>query len=170
MLALTHFFFALALAYILKFPVKTTAFAGVLADIDTVFIASGSAFPFVHRGFMHTPIILGIILIGIYLATKRTDLCAGFGAGFLSHLLLDTLNPTGIMWIYPVSTAFFTLNLATYSNAIANWGIVIWSLAFILIFNPHFITKINPRNLGLKIRGMKLKLASPTYLRRIRGV
>ena len=152
MLIQTHFFFALAIAYILKFPVKTTAFAGVLADIDTVFIASGSAFPFVHRGFMHTPIILGILLIAIYFATRKPEICAGFGAGFLGHLLLDTFNPTGIMWLYPLTTTFFTLNLATYSNVIANWGIVAWSAAFILIFNPSFITKISPRKLGLKMR------------------
>ncbi|MCJ7816471.1 MAG: metal-dependent hydrolase [Candidatus Aenigmarchaeota archaeon] len=153
MLIQTHFFFALAIAYILKFPVKTTAFAGALADIDTVFIASGSAFPFVHRGFMHTPIILGILLIAAYFATRKPEICAGFGAGFLTHLLLDTFNPTGIMWLYPLTTTFFTLNLATYSNVIANWGIVAWSLAFILIFNPSFITKINPRRLGIIFKG-----------------
>ena len=154
MLIQTHFFFALALGYILKFPVKTTAAAGVIADIDTVFYGNGFGFPFVHRGILHTPIILGIMLIIIYFATRRPDICAGFGAGFLSHLFIDTLTPTGVMWLYPLST-FFTLNLATYSNAIANYGIIAWSAVFILIFNPNFITKLNPRNFGLKIGGIK---------------
>ena len=154
MLFQAHLFFALALAYILKLPVKTAALAGVIPDLDTAFYALGLPFPFMHRGILHTPIILGVILIGIYLATKRPDICAGFGVGFLSHLFIDTLNPTGIMWLYPVPT-FFTLDLATYSNAIANWGIVAWSAAFILLFNLHFITKLDPRKLGAVLRGLK---------------
>lgn len=155
MLAQTHFFFALALGYVLKLPIKTTAFAGIVADADVIFTSMGTGFPFMHRGILHTPIILGIILIAIYFATRRPEICAAFGAGFLSHLFIDTFNPTGIMWLYPLPT-FFTLDLATYSNAIANWGIIAWSAAFILIFNPHFITKLNAKNLrGIKLRGMK---------------
>jgi membrane-bound metal-dependent hydrolase YbcI (DUF457 family) len=154
MLFQAHFFFALALAYILKLPLKTTVVGGIIPDIDTVFYVMGLPFPFVHRGFLHTPIVLGIILIGIYLATKRTDICAGFGVGFLSHLLLDTLTPTGIMWLYPLPT-FFTLDLAAYSNAIANWGIIAWSAAFILLLNPHFIKRLDPRKLGSFLRSLK---------------
>lgn len=154
MLIQTHFFFALALAYILKLPAKAAALAGVLPDADTIFYTANLGFPFVHRGILHTPIILGIILIIIYLATKRPAICAGFGVGFLSHLFIDTFNPTGIMWLYPLPT-FFTLDLATYSNVIANYGIIAWSVAFILLFNPHFIKKLNPRKLGLNLRGLK---------------
>ncbi len=162
MLAQTHFFFALALGYVLKLPAKVIVVAGIIPDADVVFTSMGTGFPFIHRGFLHTSIILGIILIGIYMATKKPDMCAGFGAGFLSHLFIDTFNPTGIMWLYPLPT-FFTLDLATYSNAIANWGIVAWSIAFILIFNPRFITNLNPKNFGLKMRGtFGKKSALPT--------
>lgn len=154
MLFHAHFFFALALGYVLKLPAKTIAVAGVFPDVDVIFTQMGTAFPFIHRGILHAPIILGVILIGIYLFTKRADICAGFGAGFISHLFIDTFNPTGIMWLYPLPT-FFTLDLATYSNAIANWGIVAWSIAFILIFNPRIITKLNLKSIGLKMRGMK---------------
>ena len=154
MLAQTHFFFALALGYVLKLPAKVIAVAGIIPDADIIFTSMGTGFPFIHRGFLHTPIFLGIILIGMYLVTKRADICAGFGAGFLSHLFIDTINPTGIMWLYPLTT-FFTLDLATYSNALANYGIIAWSVTFILIFNPHLITNLNPRNFGLKIRGIK---------------
>jgi len=145
---------ALALGYILKFPVKTAAAAGVIADADIIFSEMGLGFPFIHRGFLHTPIILGVMLIAIYFATRRPDICAGFGAGFLSHLLIDTFNPTGIMWLYPLPT-FFTLDLVTYSNPIANWGIALWSAAFILVLNPNFITKLNPRKLRMSLKGIK---------------
>jgi membrane-bound metal-dependent hydrolase YbcI (DUF457 family) len=137
---------------VLKLPAKVTAIAGVLPDVDTAFYALNLGFPFIHRGFFHTPIILAIILIGIYLATKRADICAGFGVGFLSHLFIDTLNPTGIMWLYPFTTSFYSLNLATYSNEIANWGIIAWSAAFILLLNPKFIKMLDPRKLAGSIR------------------
>ena len=154
MLAQTHFFFALALGYVLKLPAAVIAIAGVIPDADVIFTQMGTAFPLIHRGFLHTPIILGIILIIIYLVMKNPAICAAFGAGFLSHLFIDTFNPTGIMWLYPLPT-FFTLNLATYSNVIANYGIIAWSAAFILIFNPHFITRLNPRKLGIYLKGIK---------------
>jgi hypothetical protein len=137
MLAQTHFFFALALGYVLKLPAKMIVIAGVIPDADVIFTSMGTGFPLVHRGFLHTPLILGVILIALYLATKNPAICAGFGAGFLSHLFIDTLN------------------LATYSNVIANYGIIAWSVAFILIFNPHFISYLNPRNLGLRLKGTK---------------
>jgi membrane-bound metal-dependent hydrolase YbcI (DUF457 family) len=154
MLIQTHFFLALAMGYVLKLPAKAIVIGGVLPDVDTAFTAMGLGFPFMHRGFLHTPIILGIIMIGIYLATRNPSVCAGFGAGFLSHLFIDTVNPTGIMWLYPFPT-FFTLNLATYSNAVANYGIIAWSVAFILIFNPHFIARLNLRKLGINLKGIK---------------
>ena len=154
MLAQTHFFFALALGYLLKLPAKVIAIAGVLPDIDVIFTSMGTAFPFIHRGFFHTPLILGILMIGIYLFTKRSDITAAFGAGFLSHLFLDTLNPTGIMWLYPLPT-FFTLDIATYSNVIANYGIIAWSIAFILILNPGFVKKLDLKKLGMNLRGIK---------------
>jgi len=154
MLFQTHLFFALALGYVLKLPAKVIAVAGIIPDADIIFTGMGTAFPFIHRGFLHTPLILGIALIGIYLVTKRPDICAGFGAGFLSHLFIDTLNPTGVMWLYPLPT-FFTLDLVTYSNVIANYGIIAWSIVFILIFNPHFLARLSPRNLGLNLGGNK---------------
>ncbi|MEM7816188.1 MAG: metal-dependent hydrolase [Candidatus Aenigmatarchaeota archaeon] len=142
MLFLTHLAFALAIGSIMKFPLKTTAIAGVVADADTIFFATGFGFPLIHRGIFHTPVFLGLAMIAIYFATRRTDICAGFGAGFLSHLFLDTINPTGIMWLYPFTTMFLTMNIATYSNPVANWGIVFWSIVFILAFNPKTIGKI----------------------------
>jgi len=152
MLIHTHFILALALGYVLKLPAKAIAIAGILPDADVAFTALGLGFPFVHRGFLHTPLILGLTIICIYLLTKKPEICAAFGAGFLSHLFIDTLNPTGIMWLYPMPV-FFSLNLATYSNAIANYGIIAWSVAFILAFNPQLIRKLNLRKLGIGRKG-----------------
>lgn len=63
-----------------------------------------------HRGFCHT-IVCGGLLTGIlyYFGVLFGQewikpIAWAFAAGFLSHLILDTLNPMGIMWLWPFST------------------------------------------------------------------
>ncbi|MEA4987920.1 MAG: metal-dependent hydrolase [Anaerovorax sp.] len=70
---------------------------------------------FKHRGFLHTPLFIVItwafvsILIPMWIKGPddlyRTILFFnGFIPGMLSHLILDTLNVQGIMWLFPIST------------------------------------------------------------------
>ncbi|WP_206457901.1 metal-dependent hydrolase [Anaerovorax sp. IOR16] len=74
-------------------------------------VASGL---FKHRGFLHTPVF--ILLIWILLSagipiwfggSPQLHLAIlfkqGFVPGMLSHLILDTLNIQGIMWLWPIS-------------------------------------------------------------------
>ena len=62
-----------------------------------------------HRGPIHTPVV-GTALslfIGLSLSSAKVSsdtvcaLTAGFASGFASHLILDSLNPGGIMWLWP---------------------------------------------------------------------
>lgn len=62
-----------------------------------------------HRGPIHT-LPVGALLTGLIFASLtaagisvRTvwSFTAGFGLGFFSHLVLDSLNPGGIMWKWP---------------------------------------------------------------------
>lgn len=68
---------------------------------------------FKHRGFVHTPLF--IIIVSIVLNTLNWGwlhelhylapyFIKGFVPGMLSHLILDTLNVQGIMWLWPIST------------------------------------------------------------------
>ena len=74
-----------------------------------------------HRGIIHTPLNCAVITGLLYLIhikygpdiIKTIDyntlpwvlfIAQGFCAGYLSHLLLDTLTPQGIMLLYPFST------------------------------------------------------------------
>jgi membrane-bound metal-dependent hydrolase YbcI (DUF457 family) len=134
MIGPTHFFFALSLAYVLRFPLLPAAIGGIIVDLD-YFLDYG--FPFMHRGIIHTPVILAVSVILIYLATKRTDVSLSFGLGFLSHLFLDVINPTGILLLYPVAT-FYSLNLAYYDSILANLGIIAWSCLFILMLGSGY--------------------------------
>lgn len=130
MLNPTHVFFALALAYVLRFPLIPAAVGGALPDLD---VAINFAFPWVHRGIIHTPLVVGLGILVIHITLRNRGLSLALGLGWLAHLLLDTITPAGIMWLYPVAT-YFSLNLATYSSLIANVGIVIWSLVFMATY------------------------------------
>lgn len=63
-----------------------------------------------HRGFFHTVIAGALWALLLLIPSVRTALGGaiafaiyGFLAGYLSHLVLDTLNPHGIMWFWPFS-------------------------------------------------------------------
>lgn len=62
-----------------------------------------------HRGVIHTPAFIlacGAALgLGAFFTRSGAGpaLLLGLLVGMLSHLLLDTLNPTGIMWLWPLS-------------------------------------------------------------------
>lgn len=68
---------------------------------------------FKHRGFLHTPLFVALMAALMLLAIQilqgmayhETAMFFGIGLipGMLSHLLLDTLNPGGIMWLWPFS-------------------------------------------------------------------
>ncbi len=129
MLGPTHLFFALALAYILRLPRIPMAIGGVIPDLDLLL---QYGFPFVHRGIVHTPFFLAVCVVFLYLVVDSSTTFA-FGAGFLSHLLLDIITPSGIPLLYPLPV-YYTLNLAAYNNIFANLGIIAFSLAAILLY------------------------------------
>ena len=130
MIAFTHLFFALCIAHILRLPRVPVLIASVLPDIDILF---NLEFPLSHRGVVHTPVFMLACMFAIYFIYRNSDASLGFGAGFLSHLFLDTINPTGIAWFYPISSAFISLNLAHYNDVFANIGIILLSGAVIVL-------------------------------------
>jgi inner membrane protein len=149
MMAPTHFMFALALAYVLRLPRVPTAIAGIIPDIDFVL---HYGFPFMHRGIIHTPLIMLTIMLALYAVTRNIPLTAGFGVGFLGHMLTDLITPTGIMFFYPWPY-FMSFNLAYYDSVFANLGIITLSLSAILLYNSKwFRNQVSTRfdiNLGV---------------------
>jgi inner membrane protein len=134
MLSPTHLFFALAIAYLLRLPKLPAAIAGVIPDIDVLLQYD---FPLEHRGIIHTPFFLIVCVVFLYLIADKPTTFA-FGAGFLSHLLLDLITPVGILLLYPLPI-YYTLNLAPYNNIAANLGIILASLGAILLYkSPGF--------------------------------
>ena len=88
-----------------------SAFSALLPDIDIEgskvnnkagIVGKGVSSVFNHRGFIHTP-ILYIVLYALMSMVLPQAICLGFLIGTMSHLVLDTFNNKGIMWLYPLT-------------------------------------------------------------------
>lgn len=70
-----------------------------------------------HRGAFHTPLVLIVITSIFFMLISflpKTILpyrlmVFAFFAGYLSHLVLDSLNPGGIMWFWPFQKKYFNI-------------------------------------------------------------
>ena len=56
---------------------------------------------FRHRGIFHSLSLL--ILISALISIVNHETAAAFFIGYLSHLVLDSLTPSGVMFFYPFS-------------------------------------------------------------------
>lgn len=80
---------------------------------------------FTHRGVLHTPlfffIVNSILLALLYFACPSEVFSIGstliimLSVGELSHLILDSLNPKGIMWLYPCKKRFHIIGIKSGS-------------------------------------------------------
>lgn len=59
-----------------------------------------------HRGFYHTP-ILYIALYFLMNIVLPNSIALGFLVGAMSHLVLDSFNSKGIMWLWPLTNKHF---------------------------------------------------------------
>lgn len=90
------------------------AVASLAPDLDFLFPHEW-AFPFVHRGLTHSPAALLAVLGVGYALDADGDLLAAVGAGYLAHLVVDSLTPKGVLWLYPVSTTAVGADLGGHS-------------------------------------------------------
>lgn len=124
MIGITHLLFAFAIAYLLRLPVVYGMVGGVLPDVD---IMMDAAFPFTHRGIVHTPVAAGGAALAVFLITGKRLPAWSLLAGYLSHLFLDTFTYSGIHWLYPVRSAI-SFELVGYADPVANLGIATLSV------------------------------------------
>lgn len=92
-----------------------SAFSALLPDIDIEgskvhnkagIVGKGVTSIFSHRGFIHTPILYVVLYVLMSMVLPQA-ICLGFLIGTISHLVLDTFNYKGIMWMYPFSRKHF---------------------------------------------------------------
>ncbi|MBI5393009.1 metal-dependent hydrolase [Candidatus Woesearchaeota archaeon] len=114
MLFKTHLIFAfliglLTFQYIQLQPqlyIAIIIFAAMIPDIDITTSKLGKhvkivGYLFTHRGFFHS--LLALFLFSYLLSLVIPVIyIVPFFIGYLSHLVLDTLNHQGIMFLYPI--------------------------------------------------------------------
>lgn len=89
-----------------------------------------------HRGFIHTPVFIlsSVVLLSgasVFGLPHGWLLTLALALGMLSHLILDTLNPTGIMWLWPLKKKRWHL-LSIKTNSPIEW-LVMLALAVIVL-------------------------------------
>lgn len=115
-------------------------FAAVLGalfpDIDTPESALGRRLPFFsllgggHRGWTHS--LLGLILFSVpLLFIFNTGIAVVFAAGYLSHLLLDMLNPAGVRIFWPIP---LNMRFCSIPSKSAFWNSVLSIIFGIVLF------------------------------------
>jgi inner membrane protein len=104
MTAGTHILAGILVATLLKLPVLPAAVGSIFPDID---VGKGLPPPYKrnllnsHRGITHHPVIPLCLLVLVFFLRMK-GFCSvsvyllSFTVGYISHLLLDVLNPLGI--------------------------------------------------------------------------
>lgn len=110
-------------ATLLEVRPSVGAAAGLAPDLDFLFPQEWG-FPFVHRGLTHSPAALTAVLLAGYALDADEDLLAAVGVAYLSHLVIDSLTPKGVLWLYPQSTTGFGFDLGGHSPPVT---LVLWT-------------------------------------------
>ena len=87
-----------------------------------------------HRGIFHSLFLL--ILISFVIAIVKTEPAIAFFIGYLSHLLLDSLTPEGVMFFYPFSkkrTKGFIRTGSLFENIFFFILIILCYIQFLLV-------------------------------------
>lgn len=90
-----------------------------------------------HRGFYHTP-ILYIILSYLMSLFLPMNIALGFFVGTLSHLILDTFNSKGIMWLWPITRKHFhiaSIRTRTSGETIFMFVMIVLTVLFVISQN-----------------------------------
>jgi len=93
------------------------ALAALLPDIDSPESFLGSRIPVLpsvvrmtvgHRGPLHSLVCAGVVLLlaSMFLKSGYAHLIPMIVAGYLSHLVMDSLNPQGVPWLWPMRKHF----------------------------------------------------------------
>ncbi|MBI1972021.1 MAG: metal-dependent hydrolase, partial [Candidatus Aenigmarchaeota archaeon] len=134
MMPIVHAIFAYALSYFSGAYALFAITGAILPDIDTVFVPYRE----IHRTFLHTP-VAGLILAAVlYYLIRNRKIAASFFMGWVSHLFLDTLTVTGIMWKYPFSREYFTTATFRSIELMPNFGIAllsVFAIALAILFS-----------------------------------
>ena len=129
-----------------------SAFSALLPDIDIEgskvnnkagIVGKGVSSVFSHRGFIHTP-ILYVVLYALMSMVLPQVICLGFLIGTISHLVLDTFNYKGIMWLYPLSRKHFHIaSIKTRTTMETVFMAIMIAITLFVLVNNGFMPSID---------------------------
>ncbi len=134
MMPIVHAIFAYALSYFSGAYSFFALIGSILPDLDVLF----TRYPEIHRTFFHTPAAGFVLAAVLFYLVRNRKAAASFLMGWFSHLLLDTLTITGIMWKYPFSDQYFSTGMFRSIDIIPNFAIVslsVFSMAIAILFS-----------------------------------
>ena len=103
-----------------------------------------------HRGFTHT--LAGLLLIaspfgfmaitGVIFPGANLVFSAqmGFVIGWFSHMAIDTLNPKGVPWLWPIIKYRFKIIKITTGSSGEDSFLVVSTILFIMVYGLIFIS------------------------------
>ena len=153
-----------------------SAFSALIPDIDIEgskvnnkagIVGKGVSSVFSHRGFIHTP-LLYIALYFLMSMILPQAICLGFLIGTLSHLVLDTFNYKGIMWLYPLTKKHYhiaSIKTRTFGETAFMVAMVV-ATAFLFISDFSFAT-VEGMELIESVDFQEVKETAITYLENI---
>jgi inner membrane protein len=120
---------------------------GVVLSYALVPDVDGDVSFLVHRGVTHTvwfALAVGaccvlVVASSLWRRSRREAIRGACWAFFLgafavgTHLLADLLNPWGVMPVYPVSPALYSLDLVRATNAAANYALFAFGLGAVAL-------------------------------------
>lgn len=134
MYAFAHVTVALTLAALLRLPVVVMLLTAMAPDLDQFL---GMA----HRGPSHTLVAAVAVAAVIFLLTDDRRRAVAAGAGYTSHLLIDTFTYSGIMWLFPLEHAF-GLGFVESASASGNLLLSAYALGvFVLHRRQHVLRR-----------------------------
>lgn len=153
-----------------------SAFSALLPDIDIEgskvnnkagILGKGVSAVSTHRGFIHTP-ILYIVLYFLMSMVVPQSICLGFLIGTLSHLLLDTFNYKGIMWLYPLTKKHYHIaSIKTRTFGETAFMIAMIVISAILFVGSFDFAAVEGMELIDSIDFQEVKETTITYLENI---
>jgi|SRR3989344_4759365 len=140
----THFLFAVLAAYLFAkeqggFVMGLVLLGSFLPDIDHPQSKLGSKIKWVgwlsqHRGFWHTPFAM-LAVSSIVIVLTQVKMGVGFGIGYASHIILDTLTIKGVMLFYPFTRKRITGPIETGSISEGLFFVLLFITLLIILWN-----------------------------------
>lgn len=87
-------------------------------------------FLFGHRGFWHSLLAAALVYF-LLLGIASNTIAVLFVAGYISHLLLDAMTPSGVPFLYPIKHSY-TLNLIR-TGGISEYAFMVVLLTIVFI-------------------------------------